>query len=102
MYMDRKDTRPCTRVHGTYTAVYTGRIRAMYTAVSCSGPIHESSVYMACTWPSTGRVHVYTARRRPWTQPAYTARVHSHIHDRVDGRVLGRVHGRVQAVYMGV
>ena len=64
------------RVHGTHTAVYTGRhgpYAAVYTACSrpCTGPIH-GRVHVSCTRPCTHHVH---GRRRPCTRPVYS-RVH--------------------------
>ena len=121
--------RPCTRhihgrVHGQYTAVYTGHVHGRVHGPSCtwqvglSGHVHVprrpctrpcnvscirpcTSRIASCTRQYTGRVH---GRFRACTPAVYTA-VFGHLHSAytagVHGRVTARVLGRYTAVYKG-
>ena len=118
------------RVHGVYTAPYTGRVdrrvhvstctRAVYTAVHEPSTRPKTAVYTAvhgrvyvscirpctgriasCTRQCTGRVHGHF---RLCTLAEYTAvfgRLHSAYTAGVHGRVMARVLGRYTAVYKG-
>jgi len=103
--------RPCTRVHGPYTAVTRPYTRVhdrvlghMYgpSAQPLHGPVHwPYTCAQPCTRPHTGRVHVNvylstTVYRVHGRVQAVSTAVYT---DHVNARVQDRVHGRVQAVY---
>ena len=113
-------TRPCTRpcsghgptmhghVHGTYTAVHTGRK---------DGRVPCTAMYTVCTRSGTGRVPGRVLPRTGCVHGPCTWSVRDRVHGRVYGRVDGRVYGpcarhctyrvngrsrRVRIVYTGV
>jgi len=107
-YMYTAVTRPCTRhihgrVHGQYTAVYTGHVHGSVNVRvhgPCARPRTRPVVYMAgrpsgpCTRSQTARY----GRVRPVTA-VYTARSHP-VHDSVYGRVRRPLHGRPTRAYV--